>query len=60
MNHLNIHIDLFEINGEEIIGNIHTIINKDDRIAIVWPNGVGKSTFLKIISWEIKDFQWTL
>jgi ATP-binding cassette subfamily F protein 3 len=60
MNHLNIHIDLFEINGEEIIGNIHTVINKDDRIAIVWPNGVGKSTFLKIISWEIEDFQWTL
>lgn len=36
------------------------IVNTNDRIAIVWPNGVGKSTFLKIISWEIHEFQWSI
>ena len=56
MNHLNIHIEQYEVNGEIIIGNIHTIINADDRIAIVGPNGVGKSTFLRIISGQITDY----
>ena len=56
MNHLNINIDTYEIDGEVIIGNIHIIINSTDRIAIVGPNGVGKSTFLKIISGGIRDY----
>ncbi|MFZ2256210.1 MAG: ATP-binding cassette domain-containing protein [Patescibacteria group bacterium] len=50
MNHLNIHIDTFERDGEVIIGNISTIINADDRIALIGPNGIGKSTLMKIIS----------
>lgn len=60
MNHLNIHIDRYEVDGQMIIGNIHTIINAVDRIAIVWPNGVGKSTFLKIISWQIKEYEGSI
>jgi ATP-binding cassette, subfamily F, member 3 len=56
MNHLNIHIDSYEVGWETIIGNIHTIINADDRIAIVWPNGAGKSTFLRIVSWVIGEY----
>lgn len=56
MNHLNINIDLYEVNGEAIIGNIHMIVNATDRIAIVWPNGVGKSTFLRIISNRITEY----
>ena len=56
MNHLNINIDSYEIDGETIIANIHTIINATDRIAIVWPNGVGKSTFLRIISGRITEY----
>lgn len=35
MNHLNIHIESFERDGEVIIGDIHTIINGDDRIALI-------------------------
>lgn len=35
MNHLNINIELYEVNGEAIIANIHTVINASDRIAIV-------------------------
>lgn len=60
MNHLNINIDLYEVDGEAIIGNIHMIVNANDRIAIVWPNGVGKSTFLKIISWRISEYIWSI
>jgi ATP-binding cassette, subfamily F, member 3 len=56
MNHLNIHIDTYEVDGELIIGNIHMIVNAMDRIAIVGPNGAGKSTFLRIISGEISDY----
>ena len=56
MNHLNIHIDAFEVDGETIIGNIHTIINASDRVAIVGPNGVGKSTFLKILSSQNTEY----
>jgi ATPase subunit of ABC transporter with duplicated ATPase domains len=57
MNHLNIHIDSYEINGDLILGNIHMIINTDDRIAIVGPNGVGKSTFLRILSGQITEYE---
>lgn len=35
---------------------ISTIINGNDRIALVGPNGVGKSTFLKIIEWTIREY----
>ena len=60
MNHLNIHIDHYEVDGETIIGNIHTVINADDHIAIVGPNGVGKSTFLRIVSGQIRDYQGSI
>lgn len=56
MNHLNIHIESFERDGEVIIGDIHTIINGDDRIALIWPNGIGKSTLMRIISGEITEY----
>lgn len=60
MNHLNIHIGSFEQNWDIIIGNIHTIINADDRIALIWPNGIGKSTFMRILSWQIHEYTWTI
>lgn len=56
MNHLNINIDTFERDGEVIIGNIHTIINASDRIALIGPNGIGKSTLMKIVSWVITEY----
>lgn len=56
MKHLNIHIDQYEQNGECILGNIHTIINQTDRIALIWPNGIGKSTFMKILQGTIHDY----
>ena len=56
MNHLNIHIHSYEINGDTILGNIHIIVNTDERIAIVWPNGVWKSTLLRILSGQITEY----
>lgn len=56
LNHLNINIQNFERNGESIISNISLIINADERIALVGPNGVGKSTFMKILSGQIQDY----
>ena len=56
MNHLNINIGQYEVNGEIIIGSINTIVNAHDRIAIVGPNGVGKSTFLRIVSGQIQEY----
>lgn len=56
MKHLNIFIERFERNGESIISNISTIINADERIALVGPNGIGKSTFMKVLSGQIRDY----
>ncbi|MCK1992243.1 ABC transporter ATP-binding protein [Peribacillus muralis] len=40
----------FTIKNRKILRNIDLKINKGDRVGIVGPNGVGKSTLLKIIS----------
>ena len=58
MKHLNIHIQKYEKNGEIILGEIHKIVNENDRIALIGPNGVGKSTFMKILSNQIEDYEW--
>lgn len=56
MKHLNIHIDQFDRDGDIILWSIHTIVNVSDRIALIWSNGAGKSTFMKIISGEISEY----
>jgi ATP-binding cassette subfamily F protein 3 len=56
MNHLNINITSLERDGEIIIGDINLIINADERIALVGPNGIGKSTFMKILSGQITEY----
>ena len=38
MNHLNININTYERDGDIIIGDIHTIINQSDRLALIGPN----------------------
>ncbi len=60
MKHLNIHIESYEIDGDIILGPIGIIVNATDRIAIVWGNGVGKSTFLKILTGEVKDYHGSI
>lgn len=56
MKHLNIHIESYERDGEVIIGRINTVINADDRLALIGPNGVGKSTLMRIISGETSEY----
>ncbi len=57
MKHLNIHIEVFEKNDTKILGKIDTIINQTDRIALIGDNGTGKSTFIKILSGVIKEYE---
>ncbi|MDD3302711.1 MAG: ABC-F family ATP-binding cassette domain-containing protein [Candidatus Gracilibacteria bacterium] len=56
MKHLKIKIDKYEVDGEEILKDIEFTLNKSDRISIVGGNGAGKTTILKIITGEIKNF----
>lgn len=54
MSHLSIDITRYEVNAEIILAGISQVVNERDRIAIVGPNGVGKTTFLKILTGEIE------
>lgn len=58
MKHLKVKIDRLEFSWETILKNINITLNKTDRISVVWPNWSGKTTFLKILTWEIKKYDW--
>lgn len=60
MKHLRIDIEKFETNKKEILKDISFILNENDRIALVWPNWAWKTTFFKILTWEIKDYFWKI
>jgi len=60
MKHLRIKIDKYEIEGNIILKDIDFILNEKDKIALVWGNGVGKSTLLKIVTWNIKEFDGSI
>ncbi len=53
MKHLRIKIDKYEVDGNIILKDIDFILNENDSIALVWGNGVGKTTLMKIITGEI-------
>ena len=58
MKHLRIKINKYEVEGNVILRDIDFILNENDKIALVWWNWVWKTTLMKIITWEIKDFDW--
>ncbi len=60
MNHLNINIITYERQWEIILWKISTVINATDRIAIVGKNGIGKSTFMKILTGSISEYQGSI
>lgn len=60
MNHIIISIDKYEVRGKEILSDISCTINSTDRIAIVGGNGVGKTTFMKVLTGEISEFDGSI
>jgi len=57
LDHLKIKIESLEFSWEPILRDISLTINKWDTLSIVWPNGSGKTTFMKILTWEITGYE---
>jgi len=51
-----------EIDGEKVINNLNFIVNKGDKIALVGPSGLAKTTLFRILTEELSadngDFKW--
>lgn len=60
MKHLKIKINNLEFDWETIIKDIDFTLNKTDRISIVWANWAWKTTLLKVLTWEIKNYDWSI
>ena len=60
MKHLNIKINNLEFDWKTILKNIEFVLNKNDRVAIVWSNWAGKTTLLKVLTWEISNYDWSI
>lgn len=57
MKHLSANISRYEVGGEIILKDISLVINASDRIGVVGENGAGKTTFMKVVTGEIKEFE---
>lgn len=49
-----------EYNWDCILKDINITINKNEKISVVWPNWAWKTTFLKILTWEVKNYDWKI
>lgn len=56
MKHLKIKIDKLEFQWELIFKNIDFTINEKDTLSIVGPNWAGKTSFLKLLIGQIKNY----
>lgn len=45
---------VFSYDNSPLLNNLNLMISKKDKIALIGPNGTGKSTLLKIISGQLK------
>ncbi len=60
MKHLKIKINKLEFFDKEILNDIDFVLNQNDKIAIVWPNWVWKTSFFKVLAWKNKNFDWLI
>lgn len=60
MKHLKIKIKNLEFDWETILKDIDFTLNKTDRVSIVWSNWAWKTTLLKVLTWEIKWYDWSI
>lgn len=58
MKHLKIKINKLEFDWETILEDIDFTLNKNDRISVVGSNWSWKTTLLKILTWEITNYDW--
>ena len=58
MKHLKIKINKLEFDWDIILENIDFTLNKTDKISIVGSNWSWKTTLLKILTWEITNYDW--
>jgi len=51
-----------KVEGEQVLHNISFVVNKGDKIALVGPNGLAKTTLFKILMGEIEadqgEYSW--
>ncbi|MBG9737669.1 ABC-F family ATP-binding cassette domain-containing protein [Paenibacillus alvei] len=50
------------VEGEKVFDNLHLVVNKGDKIALVGPNGMAKTTLFQVLMGEIEPdagtFSW--
>ncbi|MCM3292889.1 ATP-binding cassette domain-containing protein [Paenibacillus sp. MER 180] len=50
------------VEGEKVFENLHLVVNKGDKIALVGPNGLAKTTLMQVLMGEIEPdagtFSW--
>ena len=50
----------YEIEGKKLLSNFSTTILRGDKIALVGPNGCGKTTFIKLLLEQLKSTEGTI
>ena len=48
------------IDQTELFQNASMQINKNDKVALIWKNGAGKTTVLKMIIWLDCEYKWKI
>jgi len=60
MKHLKINIKKLELWSETILKDIDLTLNRTDRISVVGPNGSGKTTFMKVVTGVMSEYDGSI